>query len=108
MGVIVHVAIGDGRVVGFATAGLGGKIYVTGGYIESGTAKTPSVLEIDPVARTLKTLPTSAGLGTPRASMGAAVVNGQLFVGGGYETSKDDEGNFFEKPLTTVIRSNTL
>lgn len=90
-----------------AIAGLGGKIYVAGGYLDNtyGGPRASTVVEIDPALRTFRTLPSTSQLPSARAATGAAVINGQLFVVGGFEGSKNDQGWLIEKPLDEVIRS---
>jgi N-acetylneuraminic acid mutarotase len=88
-----------------AIAGLGGKIYVAGGVIDTLGKRTNTVVEIDPSLRTFQTLSTNARLPSARSGMGAAVVNGQLFVVGGSESGQDNSGNATDTPLDAVLRS---
>lgn len=99
-----HVTLSYG-VAHAAIAGLGGKIYIAGGIIDNTGKRTNTVVEIDPSLRTLQTLPTGARLPSARSGLGAAVINGQLFVAGGSESGQDSSGNATDNPLDGVLRS---
>ena len=70
------------RLQWHAAAAMGGKIYVTGGEVGSGTGSLNSVYVYDPQADTWTQL---ASMGTARQVHASAAVGGKLYVFGGYD-----------------------
>jgi N-acetylneuraminic acid mutarotase len=89
-------------------ASLGGSIIMAGGSLGAQFDKSSSVVQLDPIARTIRTLQTTASLPAARAAMGAAVINDQLYVVGGFEKGANDAGDPIDKPVDNVLRSNAL
>lgn len=87
---------------------VGGSLVVTGGRLVTDNQKLAAVVQIDPVARTKKTLDPGVHLPSARAEMGAAVIDGEVWIAGGFETETDSDSDFAEIPLSSVLRSNSL
>ena len=68
-----------------AAVGLGGKVYLIGGY-DGRWGPVDNVWAYDPESDTWAA---KAGLPTPRGALGAAVVDGMIFTIGGHDEQQD-------------------